>query len=656
MASKTPEPPTPSIRLQVSELQGALSREEYDLHELALEWGLSEPIVIRDEDDIKAKANWKDKLQPFEHQVQNLITFCRRLPVSIIADDVGLGKTISAGLILSELLVRRKVNRCLVVCTKLIAPQWIEELRDKFGIDGRWESGSAVRSLFRGDSTVVTTTYESARDYLAEASAAGFDMLILDEAHKLRNLYGANAPPKMATAVHKALEARVFKYVLMLTATPMQNRIWDLYSLIDCLAVAKGHENPFGNQSSFAALYGNPFKQAGWSSSPSGRKFRETLRQYVVRARRATVRLSFPKRELRLERVPATRFDKQLMKIVANALDDFPRGKGLISTSLGVAMMSSPQALRKQLHNMAEDERVWRTAAIEVDAVVEQYLNPEKLTAVVNVCNQLRAERPESWRLVIFTCRLETLNLIVRRLSDMKIAVGVIQGGASSQNQKTIQQYSCEPPRINVIVSTDSGAEGVNLQAGNVLINYDLPWNPMVLEQRIGRVQRLGSKFAHVVIFNLAVKDSPEDRVVARLLSKLTEISESVGDIESILESASEEAGGGKSIEKQIQEMVTASLKGQDIEKQRRLAEESVANAKRRLEENEKELNQNLGDLSDLHNSGVRPPELTQSIPSRPVHVFLQNGLRLLGHRVTPDRDYGDNVYAVRYAGERVRN
>ena len=641
------------LQLRASELRGARDRDEFDLHELALEWGLSEPIVIHDESDIKAKASWKDRLEPFEHQVQNLITFCRRLPVSIIADDVGLGKTISAGLILSELIARRRVNRCLVVCTKLIAPQWIEELNNKFGIDGRWATGKDVRELFRGDATVVATSYESARDYMSEARSAGFDMLILDEAHKLRNLYGSNNPPKMATVIRQTLEARIFKYVLMLTATPMQNRIWDLYSLIDCLAVAKGHENPFGNQAAFAARYGNALKYSGWSSTPAGVEFRNTLRQYLVRARRATVRLAFPTRVLELKRVPATKSDRQLMAVIAQALEKSVSGNGLLSASLGIAMMSSPHALQRQLHNMAERESSWKQVALAVDAIVAQYQTPSKLDALIQICRELAAARPSDWRLVVFTCRLETLNLIVRRLSELKIAVGTIQGGAAAQNQTTIQNYSYSPPKIHVIVSTDSGAEGVNLQAGNVMVNYDLPWNPMVLEQRIGRVQRLGSKFENVVIFNLAVMNSPEDRVVARLLHKLTEISESVGDIESILEAASEKSAGGKSIEEQIKEMVSMSLRGQDVEKQRQLAEDSILNAKRQLEQNEKEINEQLGDLSELHRSGIRPPELSRSVPSLPARDFVTKALRHLGHTVTPQPQHGEDVFAVRYAGEK---
>lgn len=210
------------------------------------------------------------------------------------------------------------MNRCLVVCTKLIAPQWIEELHNKFGIDGQWETGRKVRELFSGDATVVATSYESARDYMTEARTAGFDMLILDEAHKLRNLYGSQNPPKMATVMRQTLEARIFKFVLMLTATPMQNRIWDLYSLIDCLAVAKGHENPFGDHAAFAGRYGNALKNPGWSSTPAGVEFRNTLRQYLVRSRRATVRLAFPKRLLELKRVPATKSDRQLMAVIAH--------------------------------------------------------------------------------------------------------------------------------------------------------------------------------------------------------------------------------------------------------------------------------------------------------------------------------------------------
>jgi 8-oxo-dGTP pyrophosphatase MutT (NUDIX family) len=104
------------------------------LHCAALEWSLAEPIVINAAADIKSRVDWQDRVAPFHHQVQNLMRFCRRLPVTLLADDVGLGKTISAGLIISELMKRNRISKVFVVCPKILIPQWVEELEAKFGI------------------------------------------------------------------------------------------------------------------------------------------------------------------------------------------------------------------------------------------------------------------------------------------------------------------------------------------------------------------------------------------------------------------------------------------------------------------------------------------------------------------------------------------
>src|SRR5438477_2113372 len=96
-------------------LKPASSEAEYNLHLAALEWSLAEPIIITGRADIKSEAQWRGRFEPYEHQVQNLVTFCRRLPVTVLADDVGLGKTISAGLILAELIARKRVNHALLI-------------------------------------------------------------------------------------------------------------------------------------------------------------------------------------------------------------------------------------------------------------------------------------------------------------------------------------------------------------------------------------------------------------------------------------------------------------------------------------------------------------------------------------------------------------
>src|SRR5581483_9483646 len=160
-------------------------------------------------------------------------------------------------------------------------------------------------------------------------------------------------------------------------------------------------------------------------------------------------------------------------------------------------------------------------------------------TGLQSLIDKLKSENPNKWRLVVFTTRLETQTTIQMFLEKNGLKVGVINGNSGPRNQETIKRFRSEPPDIHVIVSTEAGAEGINLQVANVLVNYDLPWNPMIVEQRIGRVQRLASAHEHVVVANLVAAGSVEERIVGRLMEKLQLIAHAIGDIEAILESAS---------------------------------------------------------------------------------------------------------------------
>ena len=137
-------------------------------------------------------------------------------------------------------------------------------------------------------------------------------------------------------------------------------------------------------------------------------------------------------------------------------------------------------------------------------------------------------------------------------------------------------------PRAHAIVSTDAGAEGVNLQVANVLVNYDLPWNPMIVEQRIGRVQRLASRHEFVMVCNLVAAGSVEERVVARLMQKLQLVAHSMGDIEAILESTDpeEDDSEGGTFQNRIRELVVRSLIGQDVEAVTEQARQSIEEAR----------------------------------------------------------------------------
>src|SRR6202000_1217754 len=125
--------------------------DEYRLYRAALEWDLTDPIVIDGQEDFKSTPRWQDRLTPYHHQVKNLITFCRRLPVTLLADDVGLGKTISAGLIATELMSRQRVAKILIVCPKLLGTQWKEELANKFDLNSEVVTGSDLIDADPGD-------------------------------------------------------------------------------------------------------------------------------------------------------------------------------------------------------------------------------------------------------------------------------------------------------------------------------------------------------------------------------------------------------------------------------------------------------------------------------------------------------------------------
>src|SRR6185437_187684 len=284
-----------SSEFQSKILRRRKSPTEYAIYRAGLEWDLEDPIVIESQDDLKSTQRWRERLEPFHHQVTNLITFCRRLPVTLLADDVGLGKTISAGLILSELIARKRLTKVLIVAPKLLGPQWKEELRTKFDIPAEIAIGKDFKEADPEETGAVITTYNSARLYLDAIPEDRFQMLILDEAHKLRNLYGVEKTPQVAKRFQHALEQRRFRYVLMLTATPIQNRLWDLYSLVDLLTVARGHENPFGAPGLFARRFIADKREDARQLKPEAKdQFRSVVYGYMSRVRRGDAKLYFP--------------------------------------------------------------------------------------------------------------------------------------------------------------------------------------------------------------------------------------------------------------------------------------------------------------------------------------------------------------------------
>jgi SNF2 family DNA or RNA helicase len=632
-------------------LSRSTTPDEYRIYRAALEWDLTDPIVIEGRDDFKSAKRWQERLTPYYHQVSNLITFCRRLPVTLLADDVGLGKTISAGLIVSELMSRSRVSKILIVAPKLLGPQWKEELESKFNIPAEIAIGKELITSGRDGVGAIITTYNTARLYLDALPEDRFQMLILDEAHKLRNLYGIEKTPQVAKRFRKALEDRRFRFVLMLTATPIQNRLWDLYSLVDLLSVARGHPNPFGNEGNFARRFiADQRQHARQLRAESREEFRSIVYGYMSRVRRGDAKLYFPERVVQMHRVDPTLPELELIRTIAKPIQKLNR---LAQIGILQALTSSPNALMAQFANMARNGTVPAELAESVRSIVTRMPPSAKLIGLGRLIERLKKENSERWRLVVFTTRRETQTTIQTFLESQGLKVGIINGDSGTRNQDTITRFRQNPPACKVIVSTEAGSEGVNLQVANLLVNFDLPWNPMIVEQRIGRVQRLASEHAHVSIFNIMLRGTFEEYIVGRLMEKLQMAAHAVGDIEALLQGSDIGDGdedGAETFEDRILALVLAALAGKDVEQDTRLAEKSIEEAKAELEREEATINSILGSMDGAEYIGPRAPTLPGIVRSMAPREFTLAALQTLGANVTSTQP---NLFAVEENGGR---
>lgn len=622
---------------QTKVLRRKSTPEDYRVYRAGLEWDLTDPIVIEKREDLKSEHRWHDLVEPYHHQVTNLITFCRRLPVTLLADDVGLGKTISAGLIISELISRSRLSKILVVCPKLLGPQWQEELLSKFNLPSEIATGRDLLDADPKETGAVITTYNSARLHLDAIPQDRFQMLVLDEAHKLRNLYGVENPPQVAKRFRKALEERRFRFVLMLTATPIQNRLWDLYSLVDLLTVARGHQNPFGSEGMFARRFIADNREQARQLRPEARdEFRSIVYGYMSRVRRGDAKLYFPDRTVQMHKVAPTSGELQLISAIAEPIQKLNR---LAQISILQALTSSPDALMAQLTNMARNGTVPEELAATVRIIVTGMRTSAKLDGLGVLIDKLKRENQERWRLVVFTGRLETQTTIQAFLETHGLKVGIINGSSGPRNQETLARFRKNPPDCHVIVSTEAGSEGVNLQVANVLVNYDLPWNPMIVEQRIGRVQRLASEHASVGVFNIMLCGTFEEYIVGRLMEKLQMASHAIGDIEALLEASGiggDDENGATSFDERIRQLVIAALAGKDVEVATRQAEQSITDAKSTLEREEESINTMLGGMDGAEYVGPRAPALPGTVRSMEPREFTLAALKSFGARITP--------------------
>ena len=457
---------------------------------------------------------------------------------AILADEVGLGKTIEAGIILKELAVRGLARRILILCPASLVTQWCEELRDKF-----FEEFTPVETPGDWRTTHhAVASYDRAQhaNHRPEVLRKRWDLVIIDEAHKCKN---------HLTSRYKLLQEIPRNYLLLLTATPLQNDIRELFNLITLLR--PGH---LGTWKEFKQQYvaNNDVRQV---SKPEA--LRELTSRVMVRTRRSSVAhiMEIPARRAHQPTIALTAAETQLYSGTAGLLRDLYRegfrattreedaadsrkrkartGRGIFFLEcmrLAQRLCSSPAALGDSLETLASGELVtpaYRGRARELAALARATTTFAKLETLTDLF------RSHSGQVVVFSEHLATVDAIVKRCEESGREPIRFTGELSrDQRRRALQRF--RERGSSILVSTRAGTEGLNLQFCHQLVNYELPWNPMVVEQRIGRVHRLGQKH-EVQIYNYAAAGTVEAHILKLLHSKIRLFELVVGELDLIL-------------------------------------------------------------------------------------------------------------------------
>jgi len=439
---------------------------------------------------------------------------------ALLADEVGLGKTVEAGLVLSEYLLRGRVERALILAPPSLVAQWRGELASKFSIDCRTtEDAAALRGdagTFWSGPGVVVASLPTARtpQHRDRAAAAPWDLIVVDEAHALKN----------ARTLSYALVSRLTsRFLLLLTATPVENEVEELYNLVSL--IRPGH---LGGRAEFLRRFG---ARAGRPGEAARREVRALLSEVMVRNTRALSGVHLPPRFARTVLVAPTSDEGDLYRALLDALRAIgPRGRTrlLLSTLLQEAG-SSPQAARGTLEKIAANSDLPTAIHAALEPAIgcaSRLENTGKGEALARII----AAEPGS--VIVFTRFRATLDFLADVLGRRGISCERVDGSLPT----ALRHHAIERCRTSggVLLSTDVGSEGLNLQFCHRLVNFDLPWNPMRIEQRIGRLHRIGQEHA-VEVINLCLAGSIEERILRILDERINLFELVVGEVEMIL-------------------------------------------------------------------------------------------------------------------------
>lgn len=533
------------------------------------------------------------------HQVDAAL-FAFKSPFSngaLLADEVGLGKTIEAGILLSQRWAERK-RRILIITPSNLRKQWHQEMSEKFFLPATILEARSYKQAEKAgcdnpfqpeDGSIVICSYHFARNKAEDVVAIPWDLVVIDEAHRLRNVYKTSNV--IANTLKKALEGRP---KVLLTATPLQNSLLELYGLVSFI-----DEHAFGDLKSFRQQFAN-LNQSDIFDSLKARLApicHRTLRRQV------TQYVPYTARHALVEEFTPEQTEDQLYHLVSDYLgrDNLfalpPAQRTLMTLVLRKLLASSTFAIAGALQTIArrlKSDLAEQEALSLVDELDEDYealdetaeewsedgdtteplscADREALAAEISeleafaelatgITNNakgqalLRALRvafekvsslKAAEKAIIFTESRRTQDYLLGLLSESEWSEGIVLFNGTNTDDRSKEIYEAWKIRHagsdrvtgsrtadmrsalvdffrdegRIMIATEAGAEGINLQFCSLVINYDLPWNPQRVEQRIGRCHRYGQKHDVVVVNFLNKKNAADQRVYELLAEK----------------------------------------------------------------------------------------------------------------------------------------
>ena len=560
-----------------------------------MKWAhLSDPFAAIDTSNI----------EPYPHQIEAVYNrFLTQKPLRfLLADDPGAGKTIMAGLLIRELMLRGDVARCLVVAPGSLVEQWQDELWDKFSLDFELMSRGAVEASRTGNpflekNLLVARVDQLARaeDLTAKVQVSDWDLVIVDEAHKMSaHQYGNELKKTKRFLLGEVLRERA-RHFLLLTATPHNGKNEDFLAFMTLIdperfagrlrdgevpdvsdvmrRLVKENLTTFDGRRLFPQRHAHSLNfelsepedalyQAVTSYVREGMNRAARMQEEGDKRRGIMVGFALAGLQRRLASSPAAIYHS-LRRRTERLKKQADELRHLAATGEPIPIMELPKGVRigdledfdfddyadDELENLEDfviDAASAAATAEELDIEVAELEVLVKLadnvrnsgvdTKWIELRDLLRSDRflgeESSGKLIVFTEHKDTLTYLTDRITaelGRPEAVVTIHGGVKRHDRRTLQDRFRVDPTVRVLVATDAAGEGINLQVANMMVNYDLPWNPNRIEQRFGRIHRIGQK-RPCHLWNLVAHKTREGKVFERLFDKIEQQRKVYGD------------------------------------------------------------------------------------------------------------------------------